>query len=38
MATVKWTVKADRIFDQYVYNAYLEYGQKTSNKWMQPVQ
>ena len=35
MATVKWTVKADRIFDQYVYNAYLEYGQKTSNKWMQ---
>lgn len=35
MAQVKWTTKADRLFDQYVFNAYLEYGQKTSKRWMQ---
>ena len=34
MAKVKWTVKADRLFDKYVFNAFLEYGQKTSKKWM----
>ena len=34
MAKVKWTVKADRLFDKYVLNAFLEYGQKTSKKWM----
>ncbi len=35
MAKVIWTVKADRLFDKYVFNAFLEYGQKTSKKWMQ---
>jgi hypothetical protein len=35
MAEVKWTVKANRLFDNYVFNAFLEYGQKTSKKWMQ---
>ena len=34
MAKVKWTVKADRLFDKYVLNAFLEYGRKTSQKWM----
>ncbi len=29
MAQVKWTVKADRLFDQYVFNAFLEFGRKT---------
>ena len=27
MAKVIWTVKADRLFDKYVFNAFLEYGQ-----------
>jgi len=35
MAKVKWTLKADRLFDKYVFNAFLEYGRKTSQKWMQ---
>ena len=35
MAKVKWTAKADRLFDNYVFNAFLEYGQKTSHKRMQ---
>lgn len=35
MAQVKWTIKADRLFDKYVFNAFLEYGTKTSKKWMQ---
>lgn len=35
MAKVSWTIKADRLFDKYVLNAFLEYGQKTSKKWMQ---
>ena len=35
MAKVKWTVKADRLFDKFVFNAFLEYGRKTSQKWMQ---
>ena len=35
MAQIKWTVKADRLFDKYVFNAFLEYGSKTSKKWMQ---
>ena len=35
MATVKWTLKADRLFDQYVFNAFCEFGRKTSQKWMQ---
>ena len=35
MAQVKWTVKADHLFDKYVFNAFLEYGTKTSKKWMQ---
>ena len=35
MATVKWTLKADRLFNQYVFNAFCEYGRKTSQKWMQ---
>ena len=35
MAKVKWTVKADRLFDKFVFNAFLEYGRKTSRKWMQ---
>lgn len=34
MAKVKWTIKADRLFDKYVFNAFLEYGRKTSQKWM----
>ena len=34
MAKVKWTVKADRLFDKYVFNAFLEYRKKTSKKWM----
>ena len=34
MAKIKWTVKADRLFDKYVFNAFLEYGRKTSQKWM----
>ena len=34
MAQVKWTLKADRLFDKYVLNAFLEYGTKTSKKWM----
>lgn len=33
MAKVIWTIKADRLFDKYVFNAFLEYGQKTSKKW-----
>lgn len=35
MAQVKWTIKADRLFEKYVFNAFLEYGTKTSKKWMQ---
>ena len=35
MAQIKWTVKADCLFDKYVFNAFLEYGTKTSQKWMQ---
>ena len=35
MAKVIWTIKADRLFDKYVFNAFSEYGQKTSKKWMQ---
>ena len=35
MAQVKWTAKADRLFDKYVFNAFLEYGRKTSQNWMQ---
>ena len=35
MAKVKWTLKADQLFDKYVFNAFLEYGRKTSQKWMQ---
>ena len=35
MAQIRWTVKADRLFDKYVFNAFLEYGAKTSQKWMQ---
>ena len=35
MAKVSWTIKADSLFDKYVFNAFLEYGQKTSKKWMQ---
>lgn len=35
MATLKWTLKADRLFDQYVFNAFCEFGRKTSQKWMQ---
>ena len=35
MAQVKWTIKADRLFDKYVFNAFLKYGTKTSKKWMQ---
>ena len=35
MAKVKWTIKADRLFDKYVFNAFLEYGRKTSQKWME---
>ena len=35
MAQVKWTLKADRLFEKYVFNAFLEYGTKTSKKWMQ---
>lgn len=35
MAKVKWTLKADRLFDKYVFNAFLEYGRKTSQEWMQ---
>lgn len=35
MAKIKWTVKADRLFDKYVFNAFLEYGRKTSQKWME---
>ena len=35
MAQVKWTIKADRLFDKYVFSAFLEYGHKTSQKWMQ---
>lgn len=34
MAQIKWTIKADRLFDKYVFNAFLEYGTKTSKKWM----
>ncbi len=35
MAQIRWTVKADRLFDKYLFNAFLEYGTKTSKKWMQ---
>lgn len=35
MAQVRWTLKSDRLFDTYVFNAFLEYGQKTSKRWMQ---
>lgn len=35
MAKVKWTVKADRLFNNYVFDAFLVYGRKTSKKWMQ---
>lgn len=35
MAQIKWTIKADRLFEKYVLNAFLEYGTKTSKKWMQ---
>ncbi len=35
MAQIKWTIKADRLFEKYVFNAFLEYGTKTSKKWMQ---
>ena len=35
MAKVIWTLRADRLFDDYVFNAFLEFGQKTSRKWMQ---
>lgn len=35
MAQIRWTLKADRLFDKYVLNAFLEYGSKTSKRWMQ---
>ena len=35
MAKVKWTVKADRLFNNYVFDAFWKYGRKTSKKWMQ---
>jgi Plasmid stabilisation system protein. len=34
MAKINWTKKADLLFDKYVFDAYLEYGQKTSQKWL----
>ena len=34
MAKINWTKKADFLFDKYVFDAYLEYGQKTSQKWL----
>lgn len=34
MAQIRWTLKADRLFDKYVFNAFLEYGSKTSKRWM----
>ena len=34
MAQVKWTVKADSLFDKYVFNAFFEFGARTSKKWM----
>jgi len=35
MAQVRWTIKSDSLFDLCVFNAFLEYGQKTSKRWMQ---
>ena len=35
MAQVRWTMKSDHLFDTYVFNAFFEFGQKTSKKWMQ---
>ena len=35
MAQIRWTAKADRIFDKYVFSAFLQFGQKTSKRWMQ---
>ena len=35
MAQIKWTLKADRLFGQFVFNAFLEFGRKTSMKWVQ---
>jgi hypothetical protein len=35
MAEVRWTLKADNLFGKYMMNAFLEYGRKTSQKWMQ---
>ena len=34
MAKINWTKKADLLFDKYVFDAYLEYGQKASQKWL----
>jgi len=34
MAQVKWTDEADALFDKYIMNAFVEYGRKTSLRWL----
>lgn len=34
MAQVIWLKKADALFEKYMFNAFIEYGQTTSKKWM----
>lgn len=34
MAQVKWTDEADALFDKYIMNAFVEYGRKTSMRWL----
>lgn len=34
MAQVIWLKKADALFEKYIFNAFIEYGQATSKKWM----
>ena len=34
MAQIIWTEEADALFNQFVMNAFVEYGRKTSQRWM----
>ena len=35
MAKVVWEEEAERVFEQYVENAYFEFGKSTASRWLE---
>lgn len=35
MAKVVWEEEAERVFEQYVENAYIEFGKSTASRWLE---